>query len=99
MSIECVFSGYLAVFSKCLTGAACFFQEGTGPASLIVMAKLTERTRRYVIYVLDLLFFCSNAYTLMAGGFCHNFKLRTFNCLANRTPVTICIIAIIGITF
>ena len=26
-----VFRGYLAVFSKCLTGAACFFQEGTDP--------------------------------------------------------------------
>ena len=28
-----VFSRYLAVFSKRVTGAARFFQEGTGPAS------------------------------------------------------------------
>ena len=33
VSIVCVFSEYLAVLSKRLTGAACFFQEGTGPAS------------------------------------------------------------------
>ena len=33
VSIARGFSAYLAVFSKRLTGAARFFQEGTGPAS------------------------------------------------------------------